>query len=209
MRRGATALAALALAAGCAAPQPPSPAAPPPDPVPASYVVLLESDDGTTGSVVVEGPAGRSTLTRPLQGAGLDGSTTRPLEIDRGRIERDFAAALATRAQAPGVYRLYFRTGAAALEPASERMIEEIVADAKARAAADVSIIGHTDTVGESAMNARLGMERARWVAALLRRHRLPAVELTITSHGEADPLVPTPDGTDEVRNRRVEVIVR
>jgi outer membrane protein OmpA-like peptidoglycan-associated protein len=88
-------------------------------------------------------------------------------------------------------------------------MIEEILADAKARAAADVSIIGHTDTVGDAAMNVRLGMERARWVAALLRRHGLAAVELTVTSHGEVDPLVPTPDGTDEARNRRVEVIVR
>ena len=37
----------------------------------------------------------------------------------------------------------------------------------------------------------------------------LDASLMVVTSHGEADLLVPTPDETPEPRNRRVEIAVR
>jgi len=43
----------------------------------------------------------------------------------------------------------------------------------------------------------------------LLQQNRLHVIHITIESHGEKNPLVPTPDDTEEPRNRRVEVTVR
>ena len=37
----------------------------------------------------------------------------------------------------------------------------------------------------------------------------LDAALVEVASHGESNPLVPTPDNTAEARNRRVEVTVR
>jgi len=182
------------------------PAAPAP---PRSFVVLEASLDGSTGAVIVRGPQGTTVLDRRLQAAALDGSSSAPFQIPTDQLAREFAGALSARPAAAEVFRLYFETGRATLTPASERLIEEILEAVRQRPPADVSIIGHTDTEGDEAANERLGLERARWIAALLKRRGLSAAEVTIASHGERDLLVRTSDNTSEVRNRRVEVIVR
>ena len=46
-------------------------------------------------------------------------------------------------------------------------------------------------------------------VGALLAAEGIDPGALEITSHGEANPLVPTGDNVSEPRNRRVEVTVR
>ena len=77
------------------------------------------------------------------------------------------------------------------------------------RAAADVTVIGHTDTTGTAAANSALGLKRATAVRALLVAAGLDQAVVETASHGEADLLVPTPDDTAEPRNRRVEITVK
>ncbi len=183
--------------------------APPPPQAPRSYVVLLPGEDGRTGAVVVRSAQASVLLDRPLQTVEIRGATIGPSDVSPEQLERDFAIARSMRPAPAEVFRLYFRTGESALTPASERLIADVLQSTRTRPAADVSIIGHTDTEGGAASNERLGLERARWVAALLGGRGLTAVEVTIATHGERDLLVPTPDETAEARNRRVEVIVR
>ncbi len=203
-------LATALLACACAAP--PAPAAPPPPPPagPRSYVVLERNADGTTGAVVVQGSRGTTVIDRAGQAATLDGvPMPGAFAMTPERVEREFEAAIAARPRAAEVFRLYFETGRAMLTPASERLVGDILAEIASRPGVDVSIIGHTDTEGDEAMNERLGMERARWVEALLRRRGLATTDVTVASHGERNLLVRTPDNASEARNRRVEVIVR
>ena len=47
------------------------------------------------------------------------------------------------------------------------------------------------------------------FLASGLEKNGINQDYLEVTSHGEGNPLVPTPDGVDEPRNRRVEVVVR
>jgi outer membrane protein OmpA-like peptidoglycan-associated protein len=148
-------------------------------------------------------------LERNLQAFELDAGSSRSFQLPQEQLESDFADALAARSPLPETFRLYFATGVAHLTPESERLVRDLLAAVLSRAAPDVSIIGHTDTQGDEEANRRLGLQRARWVAQMLARHGLSGVEVTVASHGERDLLVPTPDGTDEPRNRRVEVIVR
>jgi outer membrane protein OmpA-like peptidoglycan-associated protein len=69
-------------------------------------------------------------------------------------------------------------------------------------------IEGHTDTVGDSAMNQSLSDRRAATVASfLVREFRLPAERLTTRGVGEEQLLVPTADNTNEPRNRRVHIV--
>jgi outer membrane protein OmpA-like peptidoglycan-associated protein len=72
-----------------------------------------------------------------------------------------------------------------------------------------VSIVGHTDTTGTRDYNFRLGLRRAERVRGRLQAVGAAPTELTVESHGEDNPLVPTGDGVSEPRNRRVEVTVR
>ena len=69
-------------------------------------------------------------------------------------------------------------------------------------------IEGHTDTVGSERLNQALSERRAEAVRDdLVRRHGIAAARLETVGFGETSLLVPTPDGTAEPRNRRVQVI--
>lgn len=174
---------------------------------PRSYVVLVPSPDGSVGQVVVSGKGGEQVLTRAGQSANIDGSMREKL-VEQEQLEKDFGAAIAARPVPPVRFLLYF-TSDRILSGASYRLIPDILNEANARATADISIIGHTDTIASAEYNDRLALARAQHVADVLKKKGLKANSLSIHSHGQRNLLVPTPDDTYEPRNRRVEVSVR
>lgn len=189
------------LLAGCAAP-------PPPLPKPVSYVVLLENPGGGTGRVIVTGNKGEQTISTANTGANLDGSQA-AAPVDAARFEKDFGTTLAARPMLPAQYFLYFETGGVNLTPESQALLQTIIADVTKRPAADVSIIGHTDTVGKADINEGIALKRAQSISELLKQRGMQPFALTVASHGKRNLLIPTPDETPEPRNRRVEVSVR
>ncbi|MDO9165495.1 MAG: OmpA family protein [Rhodoferax sp.] len=192
---GRASLAAIALAlVGCASP---------------SYVVLLPNDDGTTGKVFVSGRDGTTLLEKQHEGAALGGPAGKTFGVSADRIARDFGAAIAASPKKPLNIVLYFETAGARLTPESKAAVPRIFDEISNRPAPDISIIGHTDTVGSNDDNMALGLTRANLVAELIDSARFKAVRVTIGSHGEKNLLLPTPDNTAEPRNRRVEVTVR
>lgn len=68
-------------------------------------------------------------------------------------------------------------------------------------------VIGHTDTVGDAASNRRLSLARARAIAGWFRAQGLD-LPIHFAGAGEEALAVPTPDETDEPRNRRAEYIL-
>jgi len=172
-----------------------------------SYVVLLESPDGSTGQVVVKGQKGEQILKKAGDGVAIDGSTL-PTQIEDDKIRKDFGAAMAARPKLPVRYVLYFKTGTT-LTSESDALIPTIIAEAASRPALDISVIGHTDTVYTSEYNEQLAYKRAATVGQLLQDRGLKVYAMTIESHGKRNLLIPTPDNTLEPKNRRVEVSIR
>jgi peptidoglycan-associated lipoprotein len=194
MRRVAEIAASLVLT-GCAVPQ--------------SYVVLLGNEDGTVGKVSVTGSKGSTLLERAQEATFVAADAGTSFDATSEQIQKDFGAALTASPRKPARFLLYFQAGGANLTPQSEIELARVRAEVGAREAPDISIIGHTDTMGESDVNEQLGMERARQVSAFLAGLNLPADKVAVESHGEKNLLVATPDNTDEPRNRRVEINVR
>jgi outer membrane protein OmpA-like peptidoglycan-associated protein len=174
-----------------------------------SYVVLLANDDGTTGKVLVSGQDGTTLLENQHDGAAIGGPAGKTFVVSADQIAKDFGAAIAARPKQPLRFLLYFETAGARLTPESKAEIPKIAEDVSHRPAPDISIIGHTDTVGSEDDNLALGLTRARMVAGLIDSARFGADRVIIDSHGEKNLLLPTPDNTAEPRNRRVEVTVR
>lgn len=174
---------------------------------PKSYVVLLESPDGSTGQVVVKGQRGEQILSTAGEGTSIDGSAP-PAPVEGDRIKKDFGAAMAARPKLPVRYLLYFKTGTT-LTSESDALIPKIVAEAASRPALDLSVIGHTDTISTSDYNEQLAFKRATTVGQLLKAKGLNVLSMTIESHGKRNLLILTPDNTYEPRNRRVEVSIR
>lgn len=144
-------------------------------------------------------------LTRGIRIPGQDGAAAPPLP-NSGPVQ-----AATTDSGRPAVALMVtFATGSAALTPEAEALIASL---ARALTAPELArsrfrIEGHTDAVGSEAMNQALSERRAAAVRDhLVQRHGIAPERLTTVGFGEIRPLIPTPDGTPEARNRRVQVI--
>lgn len=191
-------LAALALG-GCASTQ-------------KSVIVLLADEGSPSASVSVTNARGSQVLTKPGQATEIVGPNKAPgspVTLDPATIERLFGEALAAMPPPPVRFVLSFELDSTELTPESRARLPEILAVVAKRQPAEVSVVGHTDTVGPPERNYRLGLERAQAVADLLTSLGVTPAALEISSHGEADLLIPTGDEIAEPQNRRVDVTVR
>jgi outer membrane protein OmpA-like peptidoglycan-associated protein len=107
-----------------------------------------------------------------------------------------------------------FPTGSAEVPAVERRKLDAshaLIADAVSRygrfARLRLYILGHTDTVGDTASNRELSLKRARGIAAYLRKRGLE-LPIFYEGFGEQSPSVATPDETDEAANRRAEYIL-
>ncbi|WP_291519636.1 OmpA family protein [Acidovorax sp.] len=179
--------------------------------IPRSYVVLVPDLDGAVGQVIVSGQKGSQVLNRAGQVAGIDGNEVKA-ELAGAKLEADFSEAKAAQPAPPEHFMLYFISGGTRLTDDSETQFTELVARWRSRgsqAIVEVVVIGHTDTVGTAENNLALSAQRAKAVADRLQASGLKLSALTMESHGEKNPLIPTKDGITEPRNRRVQVTIR
>ena len=174
--------------------------------------VLLEEEDGSVGAITVANDAGAQTVDQPgtvTQVASATAAPSAPEEISQEEIDKTWGASLQASPLKPRSFLLYFITGTDILTQASRQQLPEIVASIREYPAPEVTVTGHTDTTGSAARNARLALDRAEAVRGLLIDAGLDPALIEVTSHGEDNLLVQTPDDVDEPRNRRVEVQVR
>lgn len=68
----------------------------------------------------------------------------------------------------PDHFLLYFESGGTRLTAESSAMLPKIF-EAASKRPADMSVIGHTDTVGRAELNESLALKRANEVAAMLK----------------------------------------
>ena len=198
-------IAVLLLAAACATtPKPP----PPPS---RDTIVLLPDDQGKTGAIVVSSAGVERRLDRPGETVTVDAGSPPglPTVIPGVEVQAIAGPALAALPKPPARFILYFRRDSADLTVESQALLQKMLGTIRDRAPVDVSVVGHTDTVGKKEYNYALSLKRARAVAAILREHGVDPSILNITSHGKDNPLVPTGDQVPEPRNRRVEITIR
>ncbi len=104
---------------------------------------------------------------------------------------------------------LYFIQSTATLLPASRPVLNALARTLRAQPALKLEIAGHTDNVGEAALNLRLSEQRARVVRQYLVQQGIDSVRLTARGYGSAKPVADNQDVQQRPRNRRVEVIVQ
>ena len=139
----------------------------------------------------------------------MDGSTREAYAVPADMLARDTGAAIGASPAAPAVFLLNFEKGSTRLTPQSQAMVEKVFGEVRQRSAPDVSVVGHTDTLGGAAANMSLSLRRAETVARLLKPVASRIIAMDIGGMGETSLLVPTPDNRAEPRNRRVELTVR
>lgn len=113
--------------------------------------------------------------------------------------ERDVEALLAVRV-------IRFAEGSAEFEAASKVLLDEVAAALKPCRGSIIAIAGHSDAVGDAAVNLRLSGERAAAVRDALVARGLPRDSLRARGFGSARPV----EGLDpeDPANRRIEFSV-
>lgn len=179
---------------------------------PGTRVVLLPQDDGQPSAVTVQAKGGEQVLSKPYQRAiALAGATGAPRldEVDPAKLRADNANLFDLRPPKPARYTVHFEIGGTALTPESQQVMDAALADALARSGGDIVITGHTDTMGPGPGNDALSRQRAQEVQQMFIGRGFPALRIEAAGRGERELLIPTPDETDEPRNRRVVIEVR
>jgi outer membrane protein OmpA-like peptidoglycan-associated protein len=189
--------------------------APKQTPLPAprqNLFVLLSDPDGRTGQIVVENKGGSQLIDKPGYVAEVKDAATPPAvphPMDEKEIARIFGKALAAQPEPPVLFILNFKIGSAELTEESIKKIPEIFATISARKSSDISVVGHSDTVGPKKKNYEISFNRAQKVKELLVSRGIDPQAVITDSHGEDNLLVKTADEVAEPKNRRVEVTIR
>jgi outer membrane protein OmpA-like peptidoglycan-associated protein len=191
-------LAVTALLQGCATPV-------------TERIVLLPNEDGRKSAVVITRRAGGSVeLDQPYAAAQVSSATvTRVPAVSAEAVQSRYATLLSVQPPRVRSYTLYFEFDRAQLSAESQREVDRILSEAAVVPAAEIDVIGHTDSKGATEYNDNLGRTRAQFVANLMAGRGFERVRISVQSRGEREPLVQTPDGVDEPRNRRVEIRLR
>jgi outer membrane protein OmpA-like peptidoglycan-associated protein len=173
-------------------------------------VVLLPDKDGTTGAIAVFKGKKATVLDSPMATAevgawgGVDTRMT-----SSAQVRSEFGPAMAAQPPEPISFVLYFEEGTTVVMPESRGTLGALFAEVASRQAVEVQVTGHTDTVGQREDNDRLSTLRAETIKQMLIQKGLRASFIRAVGRGERQLLIPTADNVAELKNRRVEVIVR
>ncbi len=156
-----------------------------------------------------QGNPSATQIMKSLTPSGASG-TTRGIRVGPSAGGASGAPA-SQAAAAPAVsLTVQFATGSADLTPAATRVLDNLgkaISD-KTLSVYHFRVEGHTDTVGTDQLNKDLSERRAEAVVSyLVSNYHLDPSRLQAVGMGKEDLLVPTPDQTNEPRNRRVQVV--
>ena len=108
--------------------------------------------------------------------------------------------------QQPSTYVVLFDTGSAALSNQATSTIQQAAAAYRGRSGANVSVAGHTDTVGSPDYNMTLSQQRAGAVTSSLVSAGVPRAAIISRGYGETNLPQPTADQVPAQANRSVQI---
>jgi OmpA-OmpF porin, OOP family len=115
-------------------------------------------------------------------------------------------------ARAPEVQRafqVFFDFNKSDITAAAAHVIQQASDSVKAGHMTQITVTGHTDTVGSAKYNQALSERRAAEVKQQLITDGVPDTEIATSGVGKSGLLVPTADGVREPQNRRAEIVLQ
>jgi outer membrane protein OmpA-like peptidoglycan-associated protein len=159
-----------------------------------------EVDQRAAAAAVRAEDAGRSATEARSAAAA---AATKAEEVDKASRKLIFEVVLADD-------KSRFEFGKAKLSDEAkteiDRDVQQVQADPKN---VFLEIEGHTDSVGSTQTNERLGLERAEAVKGYLyEQHQIPLHKMNVISYGETKPVAPNNSRDGRAQNRRVVIRV-
>ncbi len=175
----------------------------------ATKVTLLPDQSGHVGAVTVSDAQGQQRIDQAFNTVAVEQSSApgAPRANDRQAFEKNHRALLDAQPTPPRSFTLNFLFDSMVLTPESKQMLPEVLQSVRDRSPTEVTVFGYADSSGTEAYNMALSAQRAQAVARLLKQID-PKLPMDVRYFGDKAPLVPTPPGVREPRNRRAEIVV-
>lgn len=172
-------------------------------------VTLLPDQSGHVGAVTVSDAQGQQRIDQAFSTVAVDQSRApgAPRATDRQVFEKDHRALLDAQPTPARSFTLNFLFDSMVLTPESKKLLPEVLQSVRDRSPTEVTVYGYADSSGTAAHNMALSAQRAQAVARLLKQID-PKLPMDVRYFGDKAPLVPTPPGVREPRNRRAEIAV-
>jgi len=173
-------------------------------------IVLLPDNEGKVGRRNVANAGGETLLDSAYATASAKGSRKAEAgHTDADAVHQEFGTVLAALPPAPVSYTVYFISDTDDLTADSRALAPAILGEIAKFPAAEVVVIGHTDTQGSDEYNDKLSLDRARAVKQQLIALGFDAKRISTAGRGKRELLIVTKDDVAEPRNRRAEILVR
>lgn len=104
------------------------------------------------------------------------------------------------------MYLVFFDWDQSTLGPGAQSVLDAVAAEVSKRSLNAVTVVGHADRSGPNDYNQKLGMRRANAVRDALAQRGVNASVINVSSRGEDERLVETPDNVREPANRRAQI---
>ena len=104
------------------------------------------------------------------------------------------------------MYLVFFDWDQSALGPGAQSVLDAVAAEVSKRSLNAVTIVGHADRSGPNDYNQKLGLRRANAVRDALVQRGVNASVINVSTRGEEERLVETPDNVREPANRRAQI---
>lgn len=106
-------------------------------------------------------------------------------------------------------HKIYFNTSSAQIHSKNTPLLKEITGVLSGCPKAEVEVAGHTDSLGNEAMNLTLSQSRANSVAQHLLKQDGINNTITAIGYGESQPVASNKTKAGRANNRRIEFIIK
>ncbi|HYK45573.1 MAG TPA: OmpA family protein [Parafilimonas sp.] len=129
-------------------------------------------------------------------------------ELLQGKaIETNYAAEITSEVSSKS-YSIEFESGSANIRPSSYKLLDEIFESAVVAEGLKIGVYGHTDNVGNDAINTPLSEQRADAVRSYLLKKGLKENRMEAKGFGSTKPIADNNSEAGRSKNRRVEIVL-
>jgi outer membrane protein OmpA-like peptidoglycan-associated protein len=172
--------------------------------------ITLGDKSGKKNAISISSQNMVQKIDKPLMQLKIkkDGKLTKPKKISKKELNSDFSNVVNAMPKKTFNTNIFFKTGIV-LNDNYIIKIFQIKNEIKRRTPCEVDIIGYSDTKGPDEANLIVSRKRAILIKKLLEATKIDLPHINIFAYGETNQFIPTKDGVQEPKNRRVEVIIR